>query len=154
MTSDTEAKSPYLFPLKKNGAVWPYEYNPQEKNNWPTLNTLFRENKTAMPFMMIAPEFQLESLYFLACQEHGIPAPVGNVYNLPLCREIIKTIEPDLLISNETILEPLLSHLTAGEVPITFSDVFIFSWDQPQISPIIREKYPNLTIHTASHPFL
>ena len=145
----------YIFPLYINDVIEVRMFDPVSQDLWPELATVFRERKVKMPLIFCDPKYQIDALYYLLCRKYQVPAPAGNVYNIPLTREIIKNIEPDILVSDLEHVEVLLQNLTKNNIEQTIRTIFLFSYKQnPEFFKRLQVTYPTYDFIFSIHPLL
>jgi hypothetical protein len=139
---------PYLFPREQNGTLDIYRHTPE--NVWGDLSTVFTKYSVTMPFIFSMPEYQLEPLFHITCQEHDLPALSGSVYNLPLTREIIRVTRPDCIVTQAPLIDPLLSELKKHELLDSITVMFVTDSTSAEQS---ANTYPSVDFISGKTPF-
>jgi hypothetical protein len=145
---------PYLFPLERDGKFSILEFDPESKEIWPGLGDVFSKYNIKMPLIFNDPAYQLESLFFILCRNFSVPSLAGNIYNLPVTREIIRATRPDLIVSNPEVIESLLNDLEVHEIEKTFTTVFLYSQRLPKELPELEKKFPYIKFIYDKHPLV
>ena len=146
---------PYLIPLTIRGEIVLKTFDPENEPLWPELARIYDTHAISMPLLVSGPEYALESIYFLACRTHRIPAIVGNVYSLPITREIIRATQPDLLITQASIAKILLDDLEKTSTQISFRTILLISFENERLAPSsLTDKYPQISWIPLRHPLV
>jgi hypothetical protein len=142
---------PYLFPLLEDKTTALHEFFPERTPAWPELVEKFKEHKTQTPLSFCLPELQIETLFYLACRASGIPACTSSVYNVPLTLLLIRTMQPDALVSQPELAEKIITLLEKNNEVIPFKLVYLFGAGRLS-EKCLTACGTNVEIHYGNHP--
>lgn len=151
--SQTEASTPYLYPITTGEIVTLREFFPEREPAWPELLNTLKQHHIKSAIMFSRPEYQLESLFHIVCRLLAIPACAGSVYNIPLIKETILKIKPEALISVPGIVAPLLEQLSTADQSFTFKLIFLFGEEETKSTDTLSTLGDKTTLVLVPYPF-
>lgn len=137
--------------LQPDGNYKSYEFAPEEID-WPEIRSLWAKYSIELPLCFAPPETKSEIFFYYACQEYGVPASLGSVYNPGWTELFLSQIKHDCFIIDETLIPYVATDGLFEKAFKRLKLLICMGVLEISLKQQLQALYPNLICKTLPHP--